>query len=295
MLRNFVFLFFCTPILLHAQSAFIAGNDTICDNTQDAAEIIVSFNGVSPFTFVYSINGDAQPSITTTINPYVINTKEAGGYSLVGFSDINGPGTVSGQGKVTVLEHPTSIIHLSSDTVSMLVTNIKFIDQSIGNITTWQWDFGDNTNNDFAQNPYHTYDSLGIYQISLIVIDNMGCRDTTTTVMFVRDLCWMYFPNTFTPDNDLLNDKFCIEFNGIREETFLFKVFNPIGDIVFESNNPNALRCSINGGWDGSHYLTGKSLPMTDPVANNVYVFTLYYQDFEGWKHYENGEIMLVR
>ena len=44
---------------------------------------------------------------------------------------------------------------------------------SIGNIVQWDWDFGDNTPNQSLQNPYHTYeDSIGIYQISLIVTNN---------------------------------------------------------------------------------------------------------------------------
>ena len=80
-----VFLLF--PCLLQAQSAFIAGNDTICDNDQDFATVSVSFTGVSPFSFSFTINGVVQPSIITTINPYIINTKEAGNYVLTSYND----------------------------------------------------------------------------------------------------------------------------------------------------------------------------------------------------------------
>ena len=79
------------------------------------------------------------------------------------------------------------------------------------------WDFGDNSTYSI-QNPYHTYkDSIAIYQITLIVEDNQGCVDTTQKLVTITDEHWLYIPNSFTPDLDGVNDKFCIEFNGIRK------------------------------------------------------------------------------
>ena len=49
-----------------------------------------------------------------------------------------------------------------------------------------------------------------------------------------------------------INDKFCFEYNGIRENTFLFKVYNFQGKLMFQSANPSELTCSSGGGWDGS-------------------------------------------
>ncbi len=114
---RYVLFFLLSPFFLKAQSAFIAGNDTICDNDQDFATVSVSFTGVSPFSFVFTINGVVQPSIITTINPYIINTKEAGNYMLTSYNDANSSGSISGSGLVTVLESPTAIIHLQSDTL----------------------------------------------------------------------------------------------------------------------------------------------------------------------------------
>ena len=36
---------------------------------------------------------------------------------------------------------------------------------------------------------------------------------------------------------------------------------------------------SIENGWDGLHYKTGNKLPL------GTYVYEIYFQDFEGWKH----------
>ena len=64
-------------------SAFISGSDTLCSNNLSNAEVLVSFSGgVEPYSFTYAINGINQPSITTTLNPYIIKPKEDGVYTL---------------------------------------------------------------------------------------------------------------------------------------------------------------------------------------------------------------------
>lgn len=54
---------------------------------------------------------------------------------------------------------------------------INFTDTSLGNPTTWAWNFGDgNTSN--AQNPSHTYTAAGDYSVTLIVTNGGSCADT---------------------------------------------------------------------------------------------------------------------
>ena len=33
--------------------AFISGNDSICDNEEDLAEVSISFSWIEPYTFIY--------------------------------------------------------------------------------------------------------------------------------------------------------------------------------------------------------------------------------------------------
>jgi hypothetical protein len=87
----------------------------------------------------------------------------------------------------------------------------------------------------------------------------------------------------------MVNDKFCIDYNGIRENTFLFKVFNSQGSLMFQSTNSSELRCSTGGGWNGKYLQDNMNLPL------DVYAYEIYFQDFEGWKHQEYGTINLVR
>ncbi|MBI4931763.1 MAG: PKD domain-containing protein [Bacteroidetes bacterium] len=62
-----------------------------------------------------------------------------------------------------------------------------FTDQSSnGNITQWNWDFGD-TPPAFStlQNPSHTYNAAGTYTATLIVTTAEGCKDTASLTVVV--------------------------------------------------------------------------------------------------------------
>ena len=278
-------------LTLSTVSAFIAGNDSVCENAQNGAEVSVYFTGFSPFTFNLSIDGISQPPITTTINPYIINTAVGGNYTLVSYNDANEFGTVSGQAMVTILPSPIAQFNAQPDSMTILYTTTQLVDKSVGDITNWQWDFGDNTIQDFTSSPYHTYkDSLGIYQISLIVMDDNGCSDTTFKQLWIADEYWMYIPNSFTPDLDGKNDVFCLTHHGVREETFYFNIYDRFSNLVYATENITDLECFLNSnGWDGKHYKTGNDLPMA------TYIYEVYFQDFEGWKHQDMGHLFIIR
>ena len=272
-------------------TSFISGNDTICSNTNDNAEIKIYFDaGAPPYTFTYSIDGINQNSVTTIDNPYTIFTNQQGNYLLTSFNDLNESGSMSGSAFVTVADPPRANFLTSEDTLSTLYTTVSFEDNSIGNIQSWNWDFGDK-NYSNSVDPVHTYtDSAGIVQVNLIVIDNNGCSDTTFKQIWIEDEFWIYLPNSFTPDNNGINDYFCLSYKGIIKETFIFNIFNRGSDLVYSTNNIDDLKCMSSGnGWDGLHYKTGNKLPL------GVYVFEIYFQDFEGWKHRKTGTISLIR
>ena len=100
----------------------------------------------------------------------------------------------------------------------------------------------------------------------------------------------MYVPNSFTPDNDQINDVFCISYNGIRTETFQFIVYNRVSEVVYTTDNILEIECFLNdNGWDGKHQITGEDLPM------GMYIYDIYFQDFDGWKHQDYGNIYIIR
>lgn len=295
MINKIVILLFF-PLLINAQpAAFISANERICDNAGFAI-VKIDFQGNPPFTFIYAINGIEQASITTHNKKYCISTKINGIYTLKSFRDAFHQGDMNGSGEVTVVSAPTAIIHLLSDTLSVLYPHADFISQSLGSIIEQKWNFGDNSDELIEYNPHHIFpvDQFGIgisalYESSLIVTDDMGCSDTTKHQVWVREEYYMYMPNAFTPDGNDINDKFCIDYHAIREQSFLFKVYSSIGELIYQTTNPLELNCKMEAGWDGRHYKTKNDLP------SDTYMYEIYYQDFEGWKYDEYGSIILIR
>lgn len=56
---------------------------------------------------------------------------------------------------------------------------VNFADSSTSaqTITSWHWDFGDGATSS-QQNPTHTYTTTGMFTVTLIIEDDLGCRDT---------------------------------------------------------------------------------------------------------------------
>jgi PKD repeat protein len=62
--------------------------------------------------------------------------------------------------------------------------SVQFTDLSVGNATSWLWDFGDG-NGSSEQNPIHVYDDAGIYTVSLAVSGSIGGADTMIKTAYV--------------------------------------------------------------------------------------------------------------
>lgn len=300
MLQKFLVIFLL-PFLVNGQSAFITNYHPICDNVSNNT-VRVNFTGTPPFSIIYAIDGSNQPQVNQIFETtFYLPISSEGIYTIVSANDalnVIPNNNIDGSAIVEVFTSPTAVISSVSDTLSVLSPEVTYnTSNSIGNFngTSYQWIFGDGSF-ESTQNVTHQYplDSVGlgitaIYQDTLILTDLNGCSDTAVNQVFVRDEYWLYIPNSFTPDYDKKNDKFCIEYHAIRENTFLFKVFNSQGDLIYQTSNPSEMKCSQFGGWNGKHFKTNKDLPL------DTYIYELYFQDFEGWKHQEYGEITLVR
>lgn len=284
-----VFLFFTVSSLAQT-SAFLYGGGNLCDNA-GTIDVAISLTGTAPWNLVYAIDGVSQAAVSTSINPYIIQTKIGGVYTVVSISDAVGVGTTSGSALVTLLQSPTAQFTVETDTLSILYPTAKFQDKTL-NATGWNWNFGDNSVIQNTQNPIHTFDSIvGVYQVTLIATDTNACTDTTFRQVWINDEYYIYIPSSFTPDWDGINDKLCLYYHAIRENTFDFKVYDMRGEVVFYTKSIKNMVCKNLGenGWDGTHTKSGEQLP----IGN--YVYQMYFQDFEGWKHHDSGFLHLVR
>lgn len=85
------------------------------------------------------------------------------------------------------------------DTTSGLM--IHFFDQSLGNINSWYWSFGDGSTST-EQNPVHVYYSQGLYTVCLTVEGNDSlCYDTYCEVISAGDSLGCQAQFTYYPDS----------------------------------------------------------------------------------------------
>lgn len=63
---------------------------------------------------------------------------------------------------------------------------VNFSDSSISgsNIVSWEWDFGDGGTSNL-QNPTYTYQDTGIFDVSLVITNQLGCTDTLTRTNYI--------------------------------------------------------------------------------------------------------------
>lgn len=292
-------LFLLLPIFSFSQTSFISGNDTICDSYGDAT-ITFNFSGSRPYTFIYAIDGVDQAPMTSQYDIYTLTTKKSGVYTLTSFSDVLSPGAISGSALVTIIPSPVAKIHLLDNIALDSYPVFHFVDSSDGSIAAWIWDFGDNSSVSFTKNPTHTYISeVNTYEVTLIVRDINDCMDTTSNIVHINASDAVWIPNTFTPDADNLNERFCIENpTSIYDENFSFRIYNKRGELVYQTEDISSIACSYNAtgvsitGWDGKHYKTNQMLPTDNYIYEISYT---YLNNGLEWQYYDLDYISLVR
>ena len=75
------------------------------------------------------------------------------------------------------------IVSFDSIAVSCLNVPISFVNNTIG-ASTYQWFFGDG-NTSVLENPQHTYQSTGTFEVTLIATSVFGCVDSTAMLLTV--------------------------------------------------------------------------------------------------------------
>ena len=56
-----------------------------------------------------------------------------------------------------------------------------------GNITTFNWTFGDGIGTSMLENPSYPYTNAGTYQVKLVVTSDQGCTDSLTQFIIVNE------------------------------------------------------------------------------------------------------------
>jgi len=140
-----------------------------------------------------------------------------------------------------------------------------------GNYSSYRWQDG-NTNSTYTVNV------AGIYSVS--VTDANGCEAADTILITTLDNCSdLYFPNSFTPNGDNLNESFGPIGQLFLAKNYLLQIYNRYGETVYESYSPNQR-------WDGGDKRKG--------AGPSAYVWQCTYS-FNGSKRFKKGSVLVIR
>jgi gliding motility-associated-like protein len=117
------------------------------------------------------------------------------------------------------------------------------------------------------------------FSVKLLVKDTAGCADSTYHLVKVADNCYIAVPSAFTPNNDGKND-FLFPLNAYKATHLTFRVFNRVGQLVFETRDWTRK-------WDGK--MSGIE------QAPGVYVWMLDYTDVSKKRISLKGTTVLIR
>ncbi|MBC3758880.1 PKD domain-containing protein [Hyunsoonleella sp. SJ7] len=155
---------------------------------------------------------------------------------------------------------------------------IQFTNTSNGDFVGVSWDFGDGSiAND--ENPTHTYQTEGTYNVTQTVVYPFDCVYTKTITLVVQKGYNLVVPNAFTPNSDSLNERFApaqIALSNMR-----FEIYDTWGSMIY-SEEGNSLR-----GWDGK---------IKDSEAENGnYYYTFSGETFYGRTITSKGVVTLIK
>ncbi|HQQ94825.1 MAG TPA: PKD domain-containing protein [Bacteroidia bacterium] len=128
----------------------------------------------------------------------------------------------------------------------------------------------------------HTFQDLSktLPMIVQVVVSSNGCSDTTFKVLEIKPAFAIYFPNTFTPNEDGINDTY--QPKGIGISKFNLWIFDRWGHLVFETDN-------IYNQWDG--HTKGSD----GPIKQDVYNWKAKVIDIFNKPHEYAGHVSLIR
>lgn len=254
-----------------------------CDPNEISVNIELISGGVEPFLF--SINDEQPVESSIFSNLTTVSTQ---------FIVVDSDGC--DENEWLTPENPNVIeayFDVSDDVVPLGESEVLFTDLS-GNSSHLEWNFGDgvvvsanagemaigdNTVGPILE-PEHSYMSFGEFTAQLNVSSEFGCEDSYERLIIVEEDHRVYVPNSFSPNNDGVNDLFEVKGSTIASYGFSMRIFDRSGNVIFESFD-------INIGWDG----TGKNGVLLRP---DVYVYMISYNS--GDKFFEkNGSLTLLR
>lgn len=216
-----------------------------------------------------------------SFDPATGTTYDTAGFYNVTLEVISANGCnsiINDSNRVEVFPTPVANFIATPQPASILLPEVQFTDKSSLSVA-WDWELTD-FDYSIEQNPFHTYNDTGTYNVQQIVYTEHACADTVIIPVIIQEAFTMYIPSAFTPGKDGINDEFLCYGEGFRE--FEMRIFNRWGEQLFYTTDKNK-------GWNGKKYNIGEI------VEAGTYIYQVEVMDFEKHPREFRGEINLIR
>ncbi|MGK0388906.1 MAG: gliding motility-associated-like protein [Maribacter sp.] len=174
-------------------------------------------------------NGDTS----TDWNPQY--TYPAAGTYMACFSATNSDGCIGMHCRNIIVEQITADFTADFTSASCSPLVVQFTDLST-NIIAWEWDFGDNSGLSSLQNPAHTYNMGGSFDVCVTATSISGCTETICQENFIQIGGPTAEVNYNPGANGCLDYEVTFEINGTDIDTYTFD----FGDGTTTSDAPNS-------------------------------------------------------
>jgi len=158
-----------------------------------AAFTVSNPGGLAPVTVAFTDTSTGSPTgwswnfgdgTTSTLRNPAHLYNQGGTFRVVLTISADGV-SASAEAFVTVQEPPPDARFSASTTAGEAALTVQFTDRSIGNITRYEWDFGDGSPYSELRNPAHVYTRPGVYTVRFRVT-SAGGVDTVVRRDFIQ-------------------------------------------------------------------------------------------------------------
>jgi gliding motility-associated-like protein len=180
---------------------------------------------------------------TAIANPLVTPAQTAI-YTVVGADKDN---CFTDTASIQVLVKPAPTVDAGQSVEILMGSPHQLQPTASSDVQSWSWSPAKYLSCTTCQSPEAKPVEPMNYQVT--VTNGFGC--TATDTVSIKLFCSesrIYIPNSFTPNNDGVNDRFSIKGQGIRIVKYL-GIYNRWGELVFERSNFQV--DDKNGTWDG--------------------------------------------
>lgn len=188
---------------------------------------------------------------------------------------------------LTVFPEPIAAFTSNPELLEFGQPEIQMIDESVGQITNWNWTFSSETGIFQTSNLQYPIFSIpnntsGNLSFVLEVSNDQGCTSQINSVLNILEDAALYIPNTFSPDGNALNNVFKVIGRNIDPGAFELSIYNRWGEQIFKSSDATI-------GWDGSVTNLGAA-----PVG--TYTYRVTYRFINGQDSQTiHGHLNLIR